>query len=466
MKASSIELDQMMKNVTREVIDDSSGQQTPWRLSSTTGDFYFKGGSMPSGDVPELAGGSFQTESGGKGGIAVTSNPPGAQIYVNGVLEGTSPLTMNFLAGIYTVEARKEGYQSQKETVRVQQGKQLSLNLLLDKAGGSIWIKSNPDHAKIYLNNVFYGETPDTIKGLPSGSYQVTLKKDGYEDWQQSHQVAPGRELTLNPDLKAIAKTLPVYTDPTTGMEFALIKGDCFEMGDSFNEGDADEKPLHRVCLDDFYLGTHEVTVGQFMEFTKATGYKTEAESGGGCFIWNGGKWETKKGTSFQNPGFSQDENHAVACVSWNDSRKFIEWLNGNSEGKYRLPTEAEWEYACREGGRNVRYGTGTDGITTNQANYSNTLGKTTAVGSYKTNTLGLYDMSGNVWEWTADWYDEYYYKNSPQDNPKGPSTGSSRVPRGGSWITSPGGLRCSYRFGITPVSRPYALGLRLARTP
>jgi hypothetical protein len=189
------------------------------------GDFVFvkpaaPSGSAAAGSVPpkatpgtQLAGGSFQTESDGKGGIAVTSNPPGAQIYVNGVLEGDSPLTVNFPAGIYTIEARKEGYQSQKETVRIQQGKQLSLNLLLDKAGGSIWIKSNPDHAKIYMNNVFYGETPDTIKGLPSGSYQVTLKKDGYEDWQQSHQVAPGRELTLNPNLKAIAKTPPVYTE-------------------------------------------------------------------------------------------------------------------------------------------------------------------------------------------------------------------------------------------------------------
>jgi formylglycine-generating enzyme required for sulfatase activity len=220
-------------------------------------------------------------------------------------------------------------------------------------------------------------------------------------------------------------------------MELALIKGGCFEMGDSFNEGADDEKPLHRVCLDDFYLGTHEMTQSE---------------------------WKKVMGN---NPSyFKNGDNYPVEQVSWNDVQSFIRKLNQQTDGKYRLTTEAEWEYACREGGRKVRYGTGTDDITTNQANYNNTLGKTTAVGSYQPNALGLYDMSGNVWEWTADWYDENYYKNSPQDNPKGSSAGSFRVYRGGSWFYNPRSLRCSDRGRYTPVYRDRDLGLRLARTP
>lgn len=193
------------------------------------------------------------------------------------------------------------------------------------------------------------------------------------------------------------------------GAPMVLIPAGEFEMGS--NDGEDDEKPVHTVYLDAFYMDKHEVTNEQYKKFMDATKYKAPR-------YW-------------YLPNFCAP-NHPVVGISWDDANEYCRWA-----GK-RLPTEAQWEKAARGGlgGRKYPWG---DEITHNNANYWGTGGKdkwehTSPVGSFAPNGHGLYDMAGNVWEWCADWYDGNYYVNSSKLNPMGPSSGSSRVLRGASW--------------------------------
>lgn len=216
-----------------------------------------------------------------------------------------------------------------------------------------------------------------------------------------------------------------------------LDKG-CFQMGS--NNGDNDEKPIHRVCLNAYEIGKYEITQAQ---------------------------WQQVMGN---NPSTFKGSNKPVEQVSWDDVQSFIRTLNQQTGQNYRLPTEAEWEYACRSGGREQKYCGGN-----NLSNVAWYLGyksglTTHNVGQKQANGLGLYDMSGNVWEWVQDWYGRDYYSNSPTNNPRGPSRGSKRVYRGGSWGSNGYVLRSAYRIDFSPGRlrrgfRNRFLGFRLART-
>ncbi|MHC4321079.1 MAG: formylglycine-generating enzyme family protein [Planctomycetota bacterium] len=267
-------------------------------------------------------------------------------------------------------------------------------------------------------------------------------------------------------------------TDEATGMEFVFIKGGCFDMGDTFGVGYDDETPVHEVCINDFYIAKYEVTIGEFKKFVSETGYKTDAEKEGwGCTI-NSDATEliNKKGADWKNPGYLQDGNHPVVQVSWNDAVAYIEWLNHRTGKKYRLPTEAEWEYAAKNGGKKQKYSWGNNNKaedSLNQQHYQkfqildgdDRYVYTSPVGSFEANELGLYDMTGNVSEWCSDWYGENYYLKSSKHNPQGPSTGDTRVLRGGSCHCEPRFARTSLRLTHAQSYRYYYLGFRLART-
>jgi formylglycine-generating enzyme required for sulfatase activity len=235
---------------------------------------------------------------------------------------------------------------------------------------------------------------------------------------------------------------LPQIIKGKDGAEMALIPAGKFQMGDSANEGSADERPIHTVELDAFYIDKYEVTNALYEEFIKATGHRTP--------------------TYWTNHSFNQPDQPVVG-VSWDDAVAYAKWA-----GK-RLPTEAEWEKAARGGLVGKRYPWGDD-ISDNDANYGNNIGITTPVGKFPPNGYGLYDVAGNVWEWVADWYLDKYYAISPQKNPKGPDTGTRRVLRGGSWRNFPAysnppyNLRCACRFGNAPTNTDVDLGFRCSQ--
>ncbi len=246
------------------------------------------------------------------------------------------------------------------------------------------------------------------------------------------------------------------------GMKFAPIKAGEFLMGSPDTDKDAedDEKPQHRVRITrPFYLGVHEVTRGQFRRFVDDSGYQTEAEKDGkGGYGWNEAakKFEQTPRYTWREAGFEQTDLHPVVNVSWNDAVAFAEWLSKKEGKTYRLPTEAEWEYACRAG-TTTRYFPGDDAEAlaevgnvadgTAQEKYPDwkrpsrrAMGSSTRrpVGRYRPNAWGLHDMHGNVWEWCWDWYGKDFYKGSRVDDPAGPLEAAFRVFRGGGWHDYP----------------------------
>jgi len=249
----------------------------------------------------------------------------------------------------------------------------------------------------------------------------------------------------------------------------------------------ADEYPRHRVSITrPFLLGKHEVTVGQFRQFVQATQFKTEAEQNGS----GGWGYDAALGRcigrdlrfTWQDPGFKQTDQHPVLNVSWNDCQAFCHWLTQKDGREHRLPTEAEWEYACRAGTA-TRYSCGDlpkslevvarslDPKTMDVKLHVQDLPIpaegdfpfTAPVGSFAANSFGLYDMHGNVWEWVSDRYGERFYEESATNDPRGPAEGHRRVRRGGAWNSFPLWSRASFRNWNTPSSRCVNLGFRVA---
>ncbi len=262
------------------------------------------------------------------------------------------------------------------------------------------------------------------------------------------------------------------------GMKFVKIPSGSFMMGSAISPSEVasqyggkkewyeDDVPQHRVTISrPFHMQTTEVTVSQWRSFIKDTGYKTEAETTGGATILLGTKWEKIEGYYWDNPGFEQTEENPVTCVSWNDVQAFIKWLNRKEGRTYRLPSEAEWEYACRAGST-ARFCFGDDLVNLGKfAWYSNNSNRSThAVGQKELNAWGLYDMHGNVWEWCQDWYGKY--SSATVADPEGPSSGSARVYRGGSAYSNARFCRAAYRGGYQPDGRFTSLGFRLVLTP
>jgi sulfatase modifying factor 1 len=263
------------------------------------------------------------------------------------------------------------------------------------------------------------------------------------------------------PDMVAIpqnVKSGPVAAN-SLGMKLVQVPPGEFVMGSPVTEQGRQphEGPQHRVRITrPFWMGVHEISYGNFRVFVKATGHNT---LGGGRPWENPGRW------------VPQDDD-PVVNVSWNDADAFCKWLS-NKEGKtYRLPTEAEWEYACRAGTTTpFHYG---NSLSSTQANFDGNApykapagpfrNRGVKVGSFAPNAFGLYDMHGNVWEWCLDWYDANYYRNSPVDDPKGPAAGTTHALRGGGFYRTGSDCRAANREPYDRNARFDNTGFRVVR--
>ena len=265
--------------------------------------------------------------------------------------------------------------------------------------------------------------------------------------------------------------------------EMISIPDGTFSMGDLSGEGEDDERPVHTVTVPSFMMGKHEVTVGQFRRFVKATEYRTDAERNSdgkeGCSIYTRDGWKWTWGRSWRSPGYSVEDDHPVVCVSWNDAQAFIEWLTEQTGESYRLPSEAEWEYATRAGSTTkyhfgdsesqlCRYANHADSSTNfewQNKSCSDGVGTRTAeVGRYQPNNYGVHDVHGNVNEWLQDCWNENY-RGAPVDGSVWElGDCSRRVIRGGSWYNNLWTQRSSDRHGTPRLSRTADIGFRLAQ--
>ena len=272
--------------------------------------------------------------------------------------------------------------------------------------------------------------------------------------------------------LKATVESSDTLKDGGQGPVMVVIPAGRFLMGSPKGEPERqDDERQHEVEVAVFAIGKYAVTVGQFKRFVEAKGYRTEAEEGGGCYYWTGSEWKQDPDKNWHNPGFSQTDNHPVVGVSWNDAIVYAAWLGEQTGQQYRLPTEAEWEYACRAGTATPFYFGET--ISTDQANYDGNYiygkgrkgifrQKTVEIGQFPPNTWGLHDMHGNVWEWTCSVYDREYGGGEQRCAESG--TSGPCVLRGGSWYSEPRWVRGAARTRDAPHYRGLR-GFRLART-
>lgn len=289
----------------------------------------------------------------------------------------------------------------------------------------------------------------------------------------------------------------PVIIENSLGMKLVRIPAGEYMMGSLEREMDwlrltfrkiwreghkqwfQDELPLHPVRISKpFYIGATEVTVDQFRQFVRDAKYKTDAEKndGGMIFSRDENRWVPDKKMKWDSPPWRAEDKQPVVFVSWNDATEFCRWLSRKEKRTYRLPTEAEWEMACRGGAAWVRYPWGNrlpGGSDTNFGDQNSKLpgglslvddGHTNVapVGSYPPNGYGLFDMAGNVMEWVRDRYDRNYYQNSPLEDPKGPDVGVARVNKGGNFYASPADGRCAFRGFSSPEMNFFNLGFRV----
>jgi formylglycine-generating enzyme required for sulfatase activity len=255
--------------------------------------------------------------------------------------------------------------------------------------------------------------------------------------------------------------------------EMALIPAGEFLMGSG--DGDEDERPAHRVHLEDFRIAVHAVTHAEYARFVRETGHRAPAIYELPLVVTIGGRDRERAFRTAAQPYVWTDSaapsdrlDHPVTLVRWNDAVAYCAWLSGASGRIVRLPTEAEWEKAARGGLSGKRYPWG-DRLEHDMANFltdpsAKSSQGTTQCRTYPPNGYGLFDMVGNVWEWVHDWYGPNYYAASPLHSPCGPREGTLRLLRGGSWVAADVRmLSCSHRHKVPPDTYSYGIGFRVA---
>ncbi len=362
--------------------------------------------------------------------ITVTTGRNGDAIYVDGTYAGVSPLEVSMGYGQHTVKAERDGRSVVKDIDVKVNGTQTQLTL---EFGKLITVTTGRNGDAIYVDGAYAGVSPLEVS-MGFGKHTVKAERDGKSVEKSLEVRESGGESSLH------IKFIVNQTITVNGVSFEMVyvEGGTFKMGATSEQGrDAygKEKPVHSVTLSDYYIGKYEVT----QEL-----------------------WEAVMGS---NPSIDIGKNNPVGSVSYNDCQEFIKRLNSLTGKNFRLPTEAEWEYAARGGNKSRHYKySGSNNIDDVAWYYYNSGVNTHPVGTRSPNELGIYNMSGNVCEWCLDWYGSY--SRGSQTNPQGPSTGSGRVLRGGGCVDGARVCRVSYRRNGDPSLGYGDSGLRLALVP
>ena len=422
------------------------------------------------------------------GKLKIEVSPAIATVRINKEVVNASEV-QEFTPGTYQIEAEAATYYSYKGTVELRLGETKTERITLTQKAGKLQFAINPPEAECVLtqNGVekYRWTGLKILSTISEGTYDLTAKAQGYKSY--TGKVTIRENQTTVEDIRMTAGS-----DSIEGMVW--VEGGTFTMGSS--NGENDEEPTHQVTLNGFFIGKTEVTLETFSKFIQATGYRTDAEKGGDSYVLRGIGWEKKSGVDWRcdtkgNKRPDSGKLHPVIHVSWNDAVAYCNWLSeqkclqkaysgsGNSitcdfnANGYRLPTEAEWEYAARGGkkskghtfsGSNNLDEVGWYGVFSKNGNRTKDEG-TSVVGKKLPNELGIHDMSGNVYEWCWDWYEKDYYSSSPGSNPKGPVVGSYRVLRGGSWYFIAMSCSVATRSSNPPDVRIYDRGFRVVRT-
>lgn len=363
------------------------------------------------------------------GVLSIMSAPGNAEAWLDGKNIGLTPIYLpQILIGSHTLKLTKSGCADWTGNVNVAEGQIAEINATL-QSGASVTFTSNVSGAQLYLDGVLLGPANGTYD-VAFGSHTIVCKASGKKDLTKNITISQTDiNRTVDCRFGATRETIKVK-----GVSFNMIKveGGTFTMGATPEQGsdaESDEMPAHKVTLSDYYIGQGEVTEAL---------------------------WQAVMGSKPCNMG----NEYPVANVSWDDCQDFIRKLNSLTGRTFRLPTEAEWEFAARGGNESKGYMYPGSNIIDNVAWYMYSESKMPK----SPNELGLYDMAGNVSEWCQDWYGPY--SSSAQTNPTGPSTGSRRVLRGGSFHSDAPTCRVSARGGNGPDSRVNSFGLRLVLVP
>ena len=379
--------------------------------------------------------------------VSVTCPTPAVSLYVDKKSVGTIPWTGSLKEGMHLIEAKKEGYRSQQRTINLSQQQKLDVAFNeLVAIQGNLSVNYKPFGADVYIDGNKVGQSPRVFNGIMVGNHKVEIKKDGYGTESKTVNILESQTATLSGVLTTNASssvasgaslsgnTIIIPVKDGISIDMIRVEAGTFTMGATTEMKDPwdDEKPTHQVTLtNDYYIGKYEVTQA----------------------LW--------KAVMGKNPSNFKGDNLPVEEVSWNDCQKFISKLNSITGKTFRLPTEAEWEYAARGGKKSRGYQYSGSNNLSDVAWYTDNSGsKTHTVGSKQANELGIYDMSGNVYEWCQDWKGSY--SSSSQVNPTGDNSGSFRVNRGGCWNNAARFCRSSFRSYDSPDFRYIGLGLRL----
>ena len=379
--------------------------------------------------------------------VSVTCPTPAVSLYVDKKSVGTIPWTGSLKEGMHLIEAKKEGYRSQQRTINLAQQQRLDVAFAeLAAIQGNLSVNYKPFGADVYIDGKKVGQSPRVFNGISVVSHKVEIKKDGYGTDSKTVSILEGQTASLLGVLTTNASssvasgasssgnTITIPVKDGISIDMVRVEAGTFTMGATAEMEDPydDEKPTHQVTLtNDYYIGKYEVTQA----------------------LW--------KAVMGKKPSKFKGDNLPVENVSWDDCQEFISQLNRITGKTFRLPTEAEWEYAARGGKKSRGYQYSGSNDISDVAWYDGNSGnKTHAVGSKQANELGIYDMSGNVWEWCQDWHGSY--SSSSQTNPTGVKSGSYRVIRGEGWFNGARICRSSYRDGRLPYASSRDQGLRL----